>query len=112
MTLQGITTMIQSIGIPSAYHHFSEATAKPTPFICYLYPDDSDFYADDTNYQSIKTLVIELYTDYTEFTLEEQIKAVLAENGLTWTREQDYIDSEKMYITTFTMEVVINGEQN
>lgn len=109
MTYQEITTMIRSAGIPSAYHHFSEATAKPTPFICYLYTDDNDVFADNSNYQEIKTLVIELYTDAPDFTIETSIKNILAAHDLTWSREQDYIDDEKMYITTFTTEVVIDG---
>lgn len=106
-----IKTMIDGIGLPAAYSHFSRATNQAPPFICYLYDTDDDFMADNANYVNIVPLVIELYTNVRDFDLEDRIKDVLRSNDLAWTLTPEYIDSEQMHMTTFTMEVVINAEE-
>lgn len=109
MTFQEIAQMIESVGLPYAYDHFTKETAKAPPFICFYYPGSADFMADNSNYATIRPLTIELYTDNKDFTLEARVEALLNENGLCFTRDESYISSEKMYMTTYQTEVVING---
>lgn len=109
MTYEEITTMVASIGVPYAYYQFTEDTAKPPPFVCFYYPGDNDFKADDSNYAAIRPLTIELYTDNKDFTLEATVETILTANGLPFSREETYIDTEKMYMITYQTEVVING---
>lgn len=109
MTYKQIAKMIEDVGLPFAYREFEEGTATATPFICFFYPGTSDFYADDSNYQRIEQLVVELYTDEKDFALEAQLEAALTAKGLTFERTEDRLDSERMYMETYTMEVVING---
>jgi len=111
MTLKEVRDMVAEIGPPSAYHHFRENTEQATPYICYMYDGDNDMMADNSNYVGINTLVIELYTDYRDFALEKTLEGVLRDHGFAWSRGDDYVDSEKLYITVYTMEVVINGEE-
>ena len=110
MTYKEIANMINSIGPPSAYYQFPEGTAQPTPFICFYYPNDNDFVADNSNYQKIEHLVIELYTDNISFEEEAAVEAVLLSHGFVWARNRQWIDSERMHETIYEMDVVINPE--
>ena len=112
MTYKEVSTMIDSVGIPYAYYQFPEGTETAPPFICFYYPGDSDLKADNVNYAAIRTLVIELYTAEKDFTLEETVESVLKQNELPFSREEVYIDTEKLFMITYNMEVILNGEQN
>ena len=110
MTRKGVSDMIAGIGLPYAYYQFAEREAPSgPPFICFYYPRDDDFIADDKNYQPINALIIELYSDNVDFTHEAAIESALQTNGLPYSREQTYIEGERMYQTTYTTEVVIDA---
>lgn len=108
MTYQEIAQMVESIGLPYAFYQFPDDTEQAPPFICFLY-DYDPFYADDSNYGTFVLLTIELYTDAKDIPLESAVEAVLDENEMTWTKESTYIDSERMWQTSYSMEVFING---
>lgn len=111
MTFPEIAEMISSIGLPFAYRSFEEGTATPCPFICYLFPNNSPEPADNINIAKIETLTIELYTDQKDFALEEQIEEVLTSYNLAFSRDEQWISDEKMQLTVYTMEVLINGSE-
>ena len=110
MTYKDIANMIKNIGIPSAYYTFKEGMAPDPPFICFFYGNDSDFAADDTNYQKIAHLYIELYTDNKDFSKEKAVEDVLNANGIVYTREETYIASERLYEVIFESDIVISEE--
>lgn len=110
MTLEQIATMIAGVGLPYAYYQFQDEDApQAPPFICFYYPGDDDFIADNINYKSINRLIIELYADNVDFEHEKAIEAALRTAELPFTREQVYIDGERMYQTTYNLEVCLNG---
>lgn len=109
MTYKEIASMIESIGLPFAYYQFSEDTAEAPPFVVFFYSQTADQYADDLNYQRIEQLNIELYTSEKDFELEARIEKLLNDHGLTYYREENYLDSEKMYQIAYETEVIING---
>lgn len=109
MSYENISTMIESFGLPYAYYQFPEGTGQEPPFVVFFYSDIDDVYADDANYQRIVTLNIELYTREKDFENEATIEGVLADNDLTYYKEENYIDSEKMYQIAYEMEVIIHG---
>ena len=109
MTYKEIAEMISSVGVPYAYYQFPEDTPQTPPFICFFYSNSDDVFGDDTNYQTILQLNIELYTNVKNFTLESSIEDVLKQNGLTYYKEENYLDSEKLYQIAYEMEVIING---
>ena len=51
----------------------------------------------------------ELYTDVKDFEKEAAVEATLRANGLTWNKEETFIDSEQMHETIYTTEVLINA---
>jgi hypothetical protein len=107
MTPQQIYTMIESVGIPTAYHQFADGTGQQPPFICFFYGNSNDLAADNTNYLHVEQLYIELYTDEKDFALEKQIEDVLNANELVFAKEQTYIDDEHMHETIYTTEVIL-----
>lgn len=107
MTYQEVATMIAGLNIPYAYYQFPNGTEQACPFICFFFSNSNDLAADNTNYQRIRTLSIELYTDNKDFALEESVESLLNSNGLVYTREETYLDSERMYMVTFTTEIVV-----
>lgn len=107
MTYQEVKQMVASIGIPFAYYQFPEGTDQPCPFICFYFTGSNDLAADDTNYQRIRPLAIELYTDNKDFALENTVEAVLIQHGFVYSRDEAYIDTERMNMVTYTIEVII-----
>ena len=109
MTYAEISQMISAVGIPYAYHHFEEGSGQQPPFITFYYQGDNDFIADNINYQAIRPLTIELYTDNKNFALEAAVESVLTANDLAFSRTEVFIDSEQMYMVTYYTEVIINA---
>lgn len=110
MTYKEIATMVESIGLPYAYYQFPDGTDQVCPFICFFLDSSNDFAADNINYQKIRRLNIELYTDNKDFTLEQTVETVLNSNGLVYYREETYLDSERMYMVSYETEIVITEE--
>lgn len=111
MTKAEVYTMLSQIGtpaIPAAYHHFAEGSGQQPPFICFYYPVSDDMMADNANYAHISQLIVELYTDNKDFVLEAAVETALASAGLSWMKEETYIEDEKMYLEAYTMEVIIS----
>lgn len=102
--------MVEAVGIPFAYSHFTEDTGQQPPFICFFYDNSNDFAADNINYKGINALSIELYTEYKDFALQQAIETQLTDREIFYTREDEYLDTEKMYVTIYTCEVIIDGE--
>lgn len=107
MTFKQVAKMIKDIGLPFSYYQFNNDTAVAPPFICYFYTGDNDLLADNSNYQKIENLVVELYTDEKDFANEALIETALNDAGLVYSREESYLDSEKMYMVIYSCGVVI-----
>lgn len=111
MTTTQVAQVVSSIGLPFAYYEFPDDTQREPPFVAFMFTDGDDMYADDSNYQDIRRLVIELYTAEKDFTWENTVRGVLNTNNMPFQMGSAYLDDEHVYITTFTTEVVItNGE--
>lgn len=102
--VQHVGSIAQALNIPYAYDHFSSPTSPP--FMAFLIERD-DFVADDTNYQKIVRLIIEFYSDNKEPEMEETIESLLTS---PYTVEYVYLDTEKLYMTTYEMEICLNGK--
>ena len=112
MTRIDVASMVESIGLPFAYYQFDENTAQAPPFVVFFYTGSNDVYADQTNYQKIDGLSIEFYSSEKDFDTEETIETILNEAGLTYYKEQNYIDSEKIWQTAYDMEILLTPEED
>ena len=110
MTYKEIATMVSGFGVPFAYYQFPNGTEQTCPFVCFYFEFSNDMAADNTNYQKIRPLSIELYTDNKDFALEESIETALNNAGLVFSREETWLDTERMYMVTFVTEIVITEE--
>ena len=102
-------TGTNTTSVPFAYYQFTADTAKEPPFICYYFTQSDDFGADNINYQPIRRAVIELYTDKKDFTLEQAVESLLISHELFFTKNEAYIDSEQLQLTSYETEVIISG---
>lgn len=111
MTTEQIKTMLDTVGIPTAYYQFPTTLEGP-PFLCFYYQSDNDVKADNLNYVTINHLVVELYTDTKDFDLEKTLETALKSNGLVWRKSEEYIDEERMNEVIYEMDVIITEESN
>ena len=79
-----------------AYDHFT--TAQALPFACYTFDFDTSG-ADDYNGVQWINFNLELYADPRDIVLERKILNTLAD--VIVRSSCDYIESERMYVTTF-----------
>ncbi|APW18783.1 MULTISPECIES: hypothetical protein [Gardnerella] len=108
-----LLNIMREIGFPFAYHHFAEGESPNPPFLLFLTPASSNFSADGKAYFKANEVHIELYADYKNPVLEEQVEAVLDRHGIFYNKTEAFIESEQLYETLyiFEMEVTINGKQ-
>ena len=110
MTLKDLNTALNSISgfnKKVAYRAFPVGKAPKLPFICYLCTNTDNFKADESVYQVIQEVDIELYTAKKDEASEQAIELMLDENNLVWEKYEDYIDSENCYMITYTTSIVI-----
>lgn len=112
MTLQEVVDMVSGIGLPYAYYQFPEDPQNPVspPFLAFFYPNSRDLFADGANYASISALTIELYSDEKDFDLEARVENALTAKGLAYTKEETWLDSERMYVIVYHTEVFLKKE--
>ena len=110
MTYKELKTLVGSIGLPFAYYEFPDGTEQAPPFVCFLLEGSDDLAADNVNYQKIRRVVIELYTDEKVFALEQTVENVLTSNGIYYARDESYIDAERMNQVTYEFDAVITDE--
>ena len=109
MTYKEIATMMDGLALPSVYFQFKEGEAPALPYVIFYYPSRDDFLADDTQFQKITKLIIELYANEKNFEAEQLVEDMLESNGLVYTKAETYIDDEKMFETLYQTEVIINA---
>jgi hypothetical protein len=100
-----LITMMEATGIPYAYDHFAEGESPEPPFLCYLLPSSDNFAADGTVYFKVNEVHIELYTDYKNPPVEQQVEAVLEEHGVFYDKTETWIESEKLYEILYIFEM-------
>lgn len=100
--MQNLKLILEQLGLPVAYDHFNRETNPP--FVVFRRYSQSNFGADDVVYERINNYYVELYTEYKDAELEEELENILFENGIFYNVEsEDYIDEEKMYEIIYTI---------
>lgn len=106
-----IKAALQTLGLPFEYRQFTEEDAVPPPYILWYFDESNNFYADNELYIQIYELDIELYTGEKDFQLERHVEAVLKELGLTWQKEEQWIEAESMFEVLYYTEVYYAGNE-
>ena len=107
MTLKEVKAMVSAMGFPCRYSHFSK-TPTP-PYVVFYYPSETDPHADNSNYINKRQLFIELFTKTKDQASEASVESVLRQHGLSWYKQTDFLNDEKLYQTVYESEVIING---
>ena len=111
MTYEEVKSLVESFGLPYSYYQFPQDTDREPPFLCFFFGSSDDLYADDHNFQRIRGLSIELYTDRKAFDLEEEIESRLEVLHIPYYKEEVYLDKERMHMTSYEMDVVITSKE-
>ena len=108
MTLAELNTTLSAV-LPGriVYNAWPVGEAPPLPYVCYYSTGSDNFAADNVAYDSNRPVRIELYTRSKDLTTEAAVEAALTGAGIYWSRDESYIDDEKVFMTIY--EVTING---
>ena len=88
-------TLLKTIGLPVAYHHF--ASPPSPPYIVYLFSYSSNFGADNKVHGKANNYQVELYTTKKDPTSETLIEDLFDANDIFWDKTETYIESEGLY---------------
>lgn len=114
MTIEEIKNIIEGIGPPATYYAWPEDDplhpVPPLPYIVWYLPQTDNFAADDTVYQKISAVNVELYTAYKDFALEEQVEDTLTGAFLFWNKSESYLDKEHMFEALYETGTIITPD--
>lgn len=102
--LSRVKTLLNELKIPVAYGKFNNKVNLP--FVAYKINDFQHFYCDNTNYFVTYNIVVNLYTENTEFTIAEQLEDLLLANGYTFTKNLNYSEEQQMYVYFYEFTLV------
>lgn len=108
MSLHEFAALLQ--GIPGfsgkvAYYAFPESRAPELPYITYLETSSANMAADGITYFQQRNIDVELYTENKDPEVEAVIEAVLAEAGIPWESDDEYLNSERCYMRTYSITI-------
>jgi hypothetical protein len=88
-------TLLRTINLPVAYHHFVSPPAPP--YIVYLFSYSSNFGADNKVHSQADNYQVELYTKTKDPASEKLIEDLFDANDIYWEKTETYIESEGLY---------------
>lgn len=107
MTFDEFTEVLESIGVPIAYHDFDSGdfVSDSTPYLVYQIDRSNSFYADGIAYYTSTAYTVTLYDDTALSAASAKTEQVLTDNRIAFEKEMSWQSDEKYYITNYTMEV-------
>lgn len=107
MNLAQLVEILRSTGLQVAYSHFNDYTALP--FITYIEGGSLNLFADNSTFQKVINVDIELYYEYKDLELEGKLEKALNDNDIPWESYPDvWIESEKCFQKIYEIGVIIN----
>lgn len=97
---------LNSLKIPSFYDHAPVGTKLPFLAIHTEQPDN--FTADNKVFCEKWNFRIDLYSVDKDLSLEADIKKLLADNDIAWTKTEQYLNDESCWEVEFEFEVMGN----
>ena len=102
--MQELKTVLEGLGLPVAYNHFNTETNPP--FVVYSRESTNNFSADNKVYKKINNYIVELYSDYKNIELENNLENIFDENNIFYNVEiEDYIDTEQIYRVRYVVSI-------
>lgn len=106
MTLAELKSLLET-AFPGkvCYNAWPENTAPALPWVCFRQTGANTESADNKVYFSALQITIELYTEKKDVTTENTLENALIAADIFFDKSCDYLYDEKMYMTTYTLEV-------
>ena len=95
MNEEALKALLETTGLPVAYHHFK--TPPEPPYIVYLFSYSSNFGADNKVHGKVNNYQVELYTTIKDPASEKLVEDLFDANDIFWDKTETYIDSEDLY---------------
>ncbi|MEK5390211.1 hypothetical protein NSQ59_07475 [Margalitia sp. FSL K6-0131] len=109
MNLAEFKKIIDQIGFPVTYSHFTPTTDNPVPqppYICYLVDGNPNFIADNKVFYKITDVTIELYTLKKDLAAEAKIEKVLDDHEIPYVSYGTFIESEKLFQIIYEVRLI------
>ena len=103
MTLEVLNTLLTGTGISVSFSSVPLDNNSARPYICFFQDADRNFAADGVVYYSRKIIVVRLYTDKRDEVSEGKVETALTD--MYYSKVIQFLDSEKIYEITYTIEV-------
>lgn len=104
--------MLDEAGLPVSCGPFPDQppgrSAPGVPFVLYDIQAE-DFHADNANFVPTAVLTVELYTAGRDFSREAALETVLRGHGLSWREDTDWMEKQRLHVTTYEMGVIFNA---
>lgn len=89
--------------MPVRYRIFEEEINPP--YITYYVESTDNFGADNGVYSQLRTIVIDLFTEFKDESTEQEIENILNANEIYWNKSEDYIESLHLFMISY--EIII-----
>ena len=103
-----VIQLLNTLSTPSFYGQAPAGTSLPFIAIHTKQPDN--FAADNGVYCEKWDFRLDLYTVEKDLEIEATIKKLLNDNGIAWSKTEQYIDSESCWEVEFEFSVIGNEE--
>lgn len=104
--IPGILNSIVGFAGKVVFYAWPEKQAPALPYICYLFPDEDGFGADNENYLPRTSVQVELYSRLKDPESEAKIEATLKANEIYYTKDSTYLDDQQAWMTVYSFEVI------
>ena len=101
MTLQKLYRQLKQLQLPVQYYMFQEGQAPNLPYIIYYNPSEQHENADNATLHISKDVIIEVYSEFKDLSLEDKLKQLFDTNKLTYTFQETYLKDERMYMLAY-----------
>lgn len=103
MKLEEFAELLESTGFPIAFYQFPKDEPHEPPFICFITTNQSQFAADGIVYYSGINVQVELYTLQKNIEAEKKVEEALSD--FFYSKDEGYLDDEKMHMVTYRLSV-------
>jgi hypothetical protein len=110
MTYDSVPEALSATGFGVAYLQYDVGEDPKRPYLVYYYPSRDDVRADDSCYERVEALNVELYTERKDFDAEARVERALASLGLVFSATESWLDTESMYEKLYETEVIIDDD--
>ena len=105
MTLQELYIELKKLQLPVQYYMFQEGQAPSLPYIIYFNPSEQHANADNLTHIVAKDVIIEVYSEFKDLTIEMKLEELFKELKLQYTFDETYLKDERMYMLIYKLTI-------